>query len=209
MATPTDPSELTTRRPSRVRRAHDEPPGLSMTSLMDMMTIMLVYLLVSISSDPFSIKETTVLRLSRAASAHPAMYTVPLQANKREITVDGRRALTVRCTYNGRSCADDDYGRPEATFSIDPAYKEGGRADSLLLLPLQKALQDAVQAMNAQNAALPDEIRRRYEANRGAATIIADKDLPYRLIAELVYTAGAAGLADIRFAVAYAGGAPR
>ncbi len=206
---PPDPAAFTAHEGGKgrvERRVHEEPPGLSITSLMDMMTIMLVYLLVSISSDPFSIKENEIMRLSRSSANFPALYTVPLQVNKKEITVDGKRALPVRCTFNGRPCSDDDYGRAEASFSIDPVNKENGKAESLLVTPLKEALVKKVQVMREQNAGLPEEIRKRYMASQGAATIVADRDMPYRLIAEVVYTVGAAELGDIRFAVAHQGG---
>ena len=33
------------------------------------------------------------------------------------------------------------------------------------------------------------------------ATIVSDKDIPFRLIAEVVHTAGMAGLSELRFAI--------
>jgi biopolymer transport protein TolR len=190
------------RRPSSLTRV----PSMNITSAIDLMTVILIYLLMSASSDPFSIKENKLLALPRSASNFPALYTVPLQVNKREITVDGRRALLVRCSLDGRACTEDDYSRDEAMFSIDPIYKENRRAESLLIEPLREALEKKVASMREQNLQMPEEIRKRYMANEGAATIVADRDMPFRLMAEVVYTTAAAQLGDIRFAVIVQGG---
>lgn len=196
--------------PRRRRRAKrlfaERAPMMNITSAIDLMTVMLIYLLMSTSSDPFSIKETRLLALPRSSSNFPALYTVPMQVTKKEITVDGRRVLTVKCTLDGRPCGDGDYGRDEAVFSIDPVYKEDHRAESLLIEPLQHALEERVTWMREQNLSMPEEVRKRYMANEGAATIVADRDMPFRLIAEVVYTTAKAQLGDIRFAVIRQGG---
>ena len=36
---------------------------------------------------------------------------------------------------------------------------------------------------------------------KGAATIVADTDVPFRLISEVIYTSGMSGLNDMRFAL--------
>ena len=53
---------------------------------------------------------------------------------------------------------------------------------------------------------MPEDVRKKYEANQGVATIICDRDIPYRLLAEVVYTTAMAELHDVRFAVVYATG---
>jgi hypothetical protein len=190
----------------RSRRPSDDGGDLNINSMMDIMTILLVFLLVSISSDPLAIKENTFMKMSRSTANFPAMYTVPLQVNKKEILVDGKRALPVACKFNGRPCTEEDYARPGATYSIDPVNKEHGKRESLLIVPLKEALSKAVKTMKDQTAMFSGEQRKKYEAVQGVATIICDRDIPYRMIAEVVYTTAMAELADIRFAVIYSGG---
>ena len=194
-----EPTPLKRRKPRR----HDDPGPLTINSLMDIMTILLVFLLVSITSDPLSIKETSILKLSRSAANFPAVYTVPLEVNKNEILVDGKSAVKVTCKYQGRPCGEADLDRPGISLSIDQSHKEHGKRESLLIVPLHENLERAVKDMRDQNMELPEEVRRKYEQNRGVATIICDQSIPYRMVAEVVYTTAMAELHDIRFAIVY------
>ena len=78
-------------------------------------------------------------------------------------------------------------------FKIDKSYK-GGSDEQFLIEPLQKRLQQLVREQKEENV----HIRREF---KGVATIIADRDIPFRILAEVVHTAGMAELSDIRFAV--------
>ena len=176
---------------------------LNINSLMDIMTIMLVFLLVSITSDPLQVKESAIMMLSRSAASFPAAYTIPIQVNKKEILVDGKRAVVVSCKFQGRDCSDEDLERTGLTFMIDPLNKEHNKRESLLIVPLKEKLEKAVKDMKDQNLTLKEEVRKKYEANQGVATILCDRDIPFRMIAEVVYTVAMAELHDIRFAVVY------
>lgn len=194
------------RRKRNKRRRDDGGEDLNINSMMDIMTILLVFLLVSISSDPLAIKENAILKVSRSRANFPAVYTVPLTVNKKEILVDGKRALPVTCKMGGRPCTEEDYERSGADFEIDPVNKEHGKRDSMLIVPLKESLEKAVKGLKDQNMELPEEVRKKYLANQGVATIICDQNIPYRMIAEVVYTTAMAELHDIRFAVIYTGG---
>jgi biopolymer transport protein ExbD len=193
-------------RRKKPKRRHAEADDLNINSMMDIMTILLVFLLVSVTSDPLAIKENTILKASRSRSNFPAVYTIPLTVNKKEILVDGKRALPVACKFNGRPCTEEDYERPTSTYSIDPVNKEHGKRESMLIIPLKESLEKSVKALKDQNMEMPEEVRKKYLANQGVATIICDVDIPYRMIAEVVYTVAMAELHDIRFAVIYSGG---
>ncbi len=189
------------------KKKHAEPDGeLNINSMMDIMTILLVFLLVSITSDPLSIKESSILKLSRSSANFPAVYTIPMQINKKEILVDNKKALVVSCKYQGRPCNEADYDRQGLSLSIDPVNKEHGKRESLLIVPLKEKLSKAVKDLKDQNMSLPPEIAKRYRANQGVATIICDRSIPYRMIAEVVYTTAMAELHDIRFAIVYTEG---
>ena len=187
-------------------RRKDESGDLNINSMMDIMTILLVFLLVSVSSDPLAIKESNILKLARSSMNFPAVYTIPLQVNKKEILVDGKKALPVQCRYQGRPCEEEDYERPEATFRIDDMNKEHGKSESLLIVPLKESIAKAVKKLKDQNMSMPEDVRKKYESNQGVATIVCDRDIPYRLLAEVVYTTAMAELHDVRFAVVYATG---
>jgi len=193
------------KRKNKKRRPNDAG-GLNINSMMDIMTILLVFLLVSVSSDPLAIKESNILKLARSSMNFPAVYTIPLQINKKEILVDGKKALPVQCRFQGRPCEEEDYERPGATFKIDDMNKEHGKSESLLIVPLKESITKAVKKLKDQNMSMPEDVRKKYEANQGVATIICDRDIPYRLLAEVVYTTAMAELHDVRFAVVYATG---
>ncbi len=197
-----DPAYLASKGRKK-KRPPEEPGPLTINSMMDIMTILLVFLLVSITSDPLAIKESATLKLSRSAANFPAVYTVPIQVNKKEILVDNKRAVPVACKFQGRPCTEDDLERQGLSLSIDPVNKEHGKRESLLIVPLKETLEKAVKDMKDQNLELPEEVRRKYMANQGVATVICDRSIPYRMIAEIVYTTAMAELHDIRFAVVY------
>ena len=81
----------------------------------------------------------------------PAVYTIPLQVNKKEILVDGKKALPVQCQFQGRPCEEEDYERPEATFKIDDMNKEHGKSESLLIVPLKEAITKAVKKLRPKH----------------------------------------------------------
>ena len=185
------------------KRKIEDKAELAINSMMDIMTILLVFLLISITSDPLAIRETAVLKMARSTATFPVVATVPVQVNKKEILVDNKRAVAVACKFNGRPCQEDDLERPGAKFYIDQVNKEHGKEQSLLIVPLKEALTKAVKHLKDQNLELPEEVRRKYMANQGVATLVCDRYLPYRMIAEIVYTTAMAELHDIRFAIVY------
>ena len=193
-------------RKSKSKKHGEKPAVLNINSLLDIMTVMLVFLIVSITSDPLQVKESAIMKLSRSSANFPAVYTIPMQVNKKEILVDGKKALPVSCKYQGRPCTDGDIERQGLSLSIDPVNKEHGKRESLLIVPLKEKLSAAVKALKDQNMDLPEEVRRKYLANQGVATIICDRSIPYRMIAEIVYTTAMAELHDIRFAIVYTEG---
>jgi len=184
------------------RKAEDAAP-LNINSMMDIMTILLVFLHVSVTSDPLAVKENDTLKLTRSTSNFPAVYSTPILVNKQEIVVDQKRALPVACKLNGRPCTDDDFAKQGAQFYIDPVNKEHGKRESLLIVPLRDTLKKAVDRMKDQNMDLPEAQRKKFMQNQGVATIICDRDMPFRMIAEIVYTTAMVELHDIRFAIVY------
>ncbi len=190
-------------RKRRTKRNLEDDVPLMINSMMDIMTILLVFLLVSVTSDPLQVKENETMKLSRSSANFPAVYSTPLQINKKEIVVDQKRALSVACKLDGRPCTDEDLNKPGAQFYIDPVDKEHGKRESLLIVTLKDALDKSIKRMKEQNLDLPEEVRKKYLANQGVATIMCDKDIPYRMIAEVVYTTAMAELHDIRFAIVF------
>lgn len=208
----------------------DEKAGVSITSLMDAMTILLVFLLVSITSDPLNVKQDDNLLLAKSTvDFNPGTDSIPILVTKNHIVVDHQAVVQVECTLDGRVCTNippegkeiltalpegdiqalnycegtptPDDCTPEILerlrrmrFRIDKSYKQDGSEEQFLILPLHKKLQQLVKQQKEENLALGREFK-------GITTIIADRQIPFRMLAEIVHTAGMAELGDIRFAV--------
>lgn len=212
------------------KRPKEAAAGVSITSLMDAQTILLVFLLVSITADPLNIREDDSLHLAKSTIEYnPGTDSIPIMVTKNHIVVDHEPVVQVECTLDGRVCSNlplegqfalsslpegdiqalsycariplPDDCTPEVLsrlqqvrFRIDKSYKQDGSDEQFLIMPLHKKLQQLVRQQKEENLALGREFK-------GIATIVADRDLPFRMLAEIVHTAGMAELGDIRFAV--------
>ena len=174
------------------RDADDQ--ALNINSLMDIMTILLVFLLVSITSDPLSVKQDDFLALAKSSANYNPEDSVPITVTKKAIIVDNKSIVKVDCNHKGQICQDEDYKEAGNSYTIGKSFKEDGSEASFLIEPLQKKLDEIVKQQKEDAKML----EREYKA---VATIISDRDIPYRLFAEVVHTAGMAGLADLRFAI--------
>ena len=201
----TEPQEVQQVTRRKKRQHVDGDGSMNINSMMDIMTILLVFLLISVTSDPLAVKENDVMKLSRSYASFPAFLSVPVAITKQEISVDQKKAVPVVCKLDGRTCTEQDYTNPNVRLSIDPMNKEHGKKDSLLIVPLKNALDKAVKQMKDDIANQPPEIVEKFKHNQGVATIICDQGIPYLMIAEIVYTTGMAELNDMRFAIIYAG----
>jgi biopolymer transport protein ExbD len=191
----------------------EESAGVQMTSLMDIMTILLVFLLVSITSDPLNIQQNDDLVLAKSTADDKPKDSIPVTVNKRSILADKALVAQVSCKLGAQPCSPEDFARkakcaaPKATcapdeqrrldsmyFYVDKRHKEDGSDKSYLIEPLQKELEKLVKQQKEENAVLQKEFE-------GITTVICDESIPFRLLTELVYSAGKAGLYDIRFAI--------
>lgn len=176
------------------RRGGDEGGGLNITSLMDAITILLVFLMVTMTSDPLNIKQDDFLSLAKSTADYNPEDAVPITLSKQNILVDNVAVVKVDCTISGQVCQPEDYTQPGGYYSIDKSYKEDGSESSFLIDPVHKKLEEIVKQQKEEAKELGREFK-------PIGTIICDKDIPFRLIAELVHTAGMAGLSDLRFAI--------
>ena len=200
----------------RKGRKGSETVGLTITSLMDALTIMLVFLLVSIVSDPLSITQGEVMRLANAvAEDKPASDTIAIAITKQSIMTDQQHAVDIECIIEGSKCTKNDMGalneceddptgdicNKKVEFKISKQDKENANPNSLVIVPLKKKLDKLVKRQIEQ---LEMRQNKKFE---GIATLIVDKEIPFRLLTEVIYTAGRVGdprkggLAKFRFAV--------
>ena len=172
--------------------------ALNINSLMDIMTILLTFLLVSITSDPWNVKQNQYMQLAESTVDRDPQDSIAILVTKRAIVVDEEDTVPVTCTTAcGRQCrTDEDYGKDNNRYFIDKAWKEDSSESAFLVPKLLKKLTEELKVSRDTHA----DFNREGEF-KAITTIICDKDIPYRIIAEVVHTAGNAGIDQLRFAI--------
>lgn len=166
--------EREAKREKRAKRREDPPASLGMNSLMDIMTIILVFLLKNYGDEPIKvIGEDLKVPQSTTELTPEDMTTITI--SKKAILVNNSKAVDVK------------------SGAVDKSQKKGGEA-SLIIQPLFDELQEAIKKKKRETKLLGQT----YEP---IATIIADQGTPYRLLTEVMYTAGQAELSQFKFAV--------
>lgn len=166
-------------RKKRKRRELVEPEPLTITSLMDIMTIILVFLLKSYSANPVQLKGGDDLKLPfSTADQEPAESA----------------AITV--TLNNILVTDDSVAklerRDDGTVQVAESDLSAG---GFMIDPLFEALQKEV-----------DKQKKIEKYNKKAkftelVTIIVDRNVPFSLLSKVMYTAGQASFSKFKFAV--------
>jgi biopolymer transport protein ExbD len=172
------------KRKAKKEKRRQRPPEehkLLINSLMDAFTIILCFLLKSFGSDPVQIRESDELKLPRTESEDPLIDAVVIGISRRSIQVDDNKIADLR---NG---------------SVDESMKRDGQ-EGLLINPLYDALKEKVQHLKMIAA------RSANQQFKGIALVVADKDTSYRLITEVLYTAGQAEFEKFKFVAAEGGG---
>ena len=150
------------RKPSR---SNELKGGLNINSMMDIMTIMLVFLLVSITSDPLSIKQDDYLKIANSTVDHKPEDSVPITVTKQAIIVDHKNVVKVDCSKSGQICQGDDYKDPGNTYSIGKSFKEDGSEASFMIEPHHKRLEEIVKQQK-EEAKEREKIFSDYQVNK-------------------------------------------
>jgi biopolymer transport protein ExbD len=161
----------------RARQSAGEIKELNITAMMDMMTIILVFLLKSYSASSLAVNLSDELKLPASSTQVKPQDNINVTISLREVTVNDRAAVRVE---NGAIPAGD---------------KEQGRADAFYVGAIYDALKKEVdkQKYIAQyNPSAPFT---------GRVNVIADRRIPYRTLMEVLYTAGQAELGEYKFMV--------
>src|SRR5512145_226871 len=161
----------------KARAAEGEVSELNITAMMDMMTIILVFLLKSYQASTINVTMTADLTVPQSTTQLAPQDNIGLSVSMKEILVGERRVVEIQ---NG---------------IVPAAVKEGGKADSFYIAAVYDALKKEVdkQKYIAQyNKAAPFT---------GRVNVVADKRIPYRTLMEVLYTAGQAELGEYKFMV--------
>ncbi len=156
------------------RNKPKEPFKLNINSLMDAFTIILCFLLKQFGADPVQIRESDDLKLPRTTSTEGLVDATVIGISTRSIQVNDKKVADLR---NG---------------AVDESMKRDGQ-EGLMINPLFDELKEIVQHLKMIKA------RTGGGKFEGEALIVGHKGTSYRLISEVLYTAGQAEFTKFKF----------
>jgi biopolymer transport protein ExbD len=161
----------------KAREAEGEIRELNIVAMMDMMTIILVFLLKSYQASTIAVNMSADLTVPQSITQLHPQENITVTVSLREVAVNDRHVVDVQ---GGR---------------IPAAAKEGGRADAFYVGAVYDALKKEVEKQKyiaRYNASAPFT---------GRVNVVADRGIPYRTLMEVLYTAGQAELGEYKFMV--------
>lgn len=168
--------EQRARDAKRKKRNRREEPAVAVNinSMMDIMVIILVFLLKSYGDEPIKVVGEDLKAPQSSTELNPEDMTT-ITISQRAILVNNTKAVDVK------------------EGAVDKSQKKGGEA-SLYIQPLFDELSESIKRKKREMKLLGQP----YDP---IATVIADQSTPYRLVTEVMYTAGQAELSKFKFAV--------
>jgi len=161
----------------KARHRAGEIKELNIVAMMDMMTILLVFLLKSYQASTLSVNQHEGLTIPVSSTQLVPQENISITVSMNEVAVNDRQVVQMQGGV------------------IPPSYKEGGRAEAFYVGSVFEALKKEVdkQKYIAQ-----------YNKNApfsGRINVVADKRVTYRTLMEVLYTAGQAELGEYKFMV--------
>jgi hypothetical protein len=129
---------------------------------------------------------------------------IRVDVTTKAIWVSGKEVVPITCKLDGEPCKDDkDRLKNNARFSVDAVYREGGRASGLIIIPLQLVLKAEIQrySKDAADENQSRKVRSKSRMATNTAFINTEASIPFRLVADIVYTIGKVNIYDLRFFV--------
>jgi biopolymer transport protein ExbD len=155
------------------RNAHDQEVNfLNITAMLDIMTIILVFLLKNLGESTASVPQSDDLKIPTSfISSQPSMEGVVVTVSKTQILVGDEKIMSLPSRQS------------LAQSGVGAQYKRSGPND-LYIVPLGNALQSARKTDKLVRQA------KGLDASMSEAIIIADNTVPYRLFIEVLFTLG-------------------
>jgi len=166
----------------KARRPKDDD-GLNITSMMDMMTIILVFLLKSYSTSDVSVAPSDDLTLPSSTATKPPELAVNLIVQKGQLLVDGVPVLSM-------GTETDEEG--VVWIMIPEEEKRAQNITKLYDRLLEKA--EASKALGEQSG-------NEDHGFKGRILMQVDRDMPFNVLREVMYTAGQAQFGEFKFIV--------
>lgn len=157
------------RKQTRKRALEPENNYLNITAMLDMMTIILVFLLKSMSSSSASLPQSNDLKMATSVlTSEASQEGLAVMVSKSSIVVDDNAVCPIPA---------------DATHGVEGKYKRSGPND-LYIVPLANVLQSWREKDRQIRAATGKD------PSSSEAIIIADEKTPYRLLVEILFTLG-------------------
>lgn len=156
------------------RRKKDKVIDIDITSLLDILTILLVFLLQSYNSSGVTINVPKGVDLPRSASESLNNFGVNIQVSKTNIWVDDKEVLNSESANGGQ------------------VFDEGGRR----IVPLYNQLIKIKETIKQTEKLSPQAAK-----FSGIANLVVDKSLKYSYLKRVMYTAASAGFKEFKFVV--------
>lgn len=160
------------RKKRRDREAEGEIKELNITAMMDLMTIILVFLIKSFTASSITVTASEDVRPPLSTSRATPKDTIALTVTSKSIMVGDKKRV-----------------------ALSNAVVDSNEMQGQLILPLDAALKKEVEKLKKiaernPNAPFNHEV-----------AIIGDKRVPYALLSSVLYTAGQNELSNFRFIV--------
>jgi biopolymer transport protein ExbD len=157
------------RKEIKRRALEPEINFLNITAMMDMMTIILVFLLKSMSQSSASLPQSNDLQMPKSVlTTEASQEGVPIIISKSHIMVEDESVVDVPA---------------DASHGVEAKFKRGGPNDLYIT-----KLGQTVKAWRDTDRLIRQAQHK--DASGSEAIIIADKDTPYRLLVEVLFTLG-------------------
>jgi biopolymer transport protein ExbD len=156
------------------RRKRERVIDIDITSLLDVLTILLVFLLQSYNSSGVIINVPNGIDLPRSASESLNNFGVNIQVSRTNIWVDDKEVLTAETANEGQ------------------VFDEGGRR----IVPLYNELIKIKETIKLSEKLSPEATK-----FSGIANLVVDKNLKYSYLKRVMYTAASAGFKEFKFVV--------
>jgi biopolymer transport protein ExbD len=160
------------RKKRRDREAEGEIKELNITAMMDLMTIILVFLIKSFSASSITVTASEDVRPPSSTARATPKDTIAITVTPKSIMVGDKKKV-----------------------SLNNSAVAAGDMQNKLILPLDAALKKEVEKLKyiaERNPSSP--------FNR-EVSIIGDKRVPYELLSSVLYTAGQNELENFRFII--------
>jgi len=153
---------------------------LNITAMMDMMTIILVFLLKSMSSSTSPPQSSDLMMPKSVVTTEAAQEGLAILVSKSHIVVDDNPVCPVP---------------PDATHGVEGKYKKSGGTNDLYIVPLANAAQSWRDRDIQIRAAMGKD------TSGSDAIIVADSNTPFRLLTEVIFTLGQTSFAKFHLMV--------